>query len=139
MPGPTKVQKQLIDSDLQEWLPSWGAVGGMTVSNISHTYRKFSIENNFLELQLIAELDLGGTASNEITFTLPNSPIWLQPILAAEYTKFDAAILVSANWITLNGIIRPTYGQLQKFDGSDFSLDTGLRISLKAKYEIAIP
>jgi hypothetical protein len=139
MAGPTKVRKQLIDSFLQEWLPSWGANGAMTVSNISHTYKKYSIENNILELQLIADLDLGGTASNEITFTFPNSPIWLQPIAAAEYSKLDATIKVGGSWIELNGLVRPSYGEIHKIDNSNFSLGSALKISIKGKYEIAIP
>lgn len=139
MAGPTKVRKQLIDSFLQEWLPSWGAGGAMTVSNVSHTYKKYSISNNFLEFQVIADLDLGGTPSDEITFTFPNSPIWLQPIVAAEFGKFEVALRSSGTWIELNGIVRPSYGEIHKQDGSNFTLGTSLKVSISGKYEIAIP
>jgi len=140
--GPTKVLAETIGIEWKtDWLPLFGALGGMSFINVNIQYAKYFYAGNALQLSLVAEGETSGTASETITFTLPDTQIFTLPITNA----VDSAAHVSISedngltWVAGVGRLQNTVIEISKYNYADFVIGSGILISCSTIYEIEPP
>lgn len=140
--GLTKANSTVIDVEWKDdWLPLFGALGGMTVINASIQYAKYTILGTVLDFSLVVSVETVGPASDTITFTVPDVQTFTLPLSNA----VDSAAQISISedngvtWIAGVGRLQNTLMEVGKYDASNFAITTDLLISASGRYEIEPP
>ena len=141
----TKAESTLVNVDWKEdWLPLFGALGSMTVTNVTIQLAKYYMVGSVLDFTMIASLQTNGTASDTITFTIPDTQIFTLPLSNA--VDSPARISISeddgVSWIAGVGRLQNTLIEIGKYDGSNFAItdpNPDIIISCSGRYEIAPP
>lgn len=114
------------------WTPTVTGSGSMTVVDSGTTYRYVESEH-FVDIFMLANLTISGTASNLIDFTLPSIgalPLMITPCAVDggdNLGPFDATALVISSGPT--GIV-----QFSKTSRANFALGTGAFIRIHGRY-----
>jgi len=140
--GLTKTDASVVDLQWQtDWVPFFGALGGMTVINSVIQYAKYNIIGNVLDFSLVASMETVGPASDTITFTLPNTQIFTLPLSNAVDSPGDISISEDngVTWIGGSARLQNTLMEIGIFDSSNFAITTDILISCSSKYEIEPP
>lgn len=114
----------------QSWTPTYGAGGSMTYTNVTTEYAKYVQVGKTVIFQLAAVGTLGGTASTEITITLPVPP--LNP--ASNGLPFAARV---SNPSVAGFTFFTNKVNIRRYDGSAYSTGASKGIYVSGAYEVA--
>lgn len=116
----------------QDWTPSYSAGGSMTYTSVTTTYAKYIQIGKTVFFRLRSSGTTGGTASNELKFTLPVNRA------DTDVTNMGATYVVDGG-VTGGVGYSDNANQcvIRRYDSANFALSTARQIVINGCYEVA--
>lgn len=116
-----------------DWTPTYGGSSSMTFGTITTHYARYAQVGKIVFFEISATGTTGGTASTDITFTLPVAPKNASSTVFLSFSVFIRDTATASGY----GYIDDTKAYVRRYDSSNWGLGSSRSIRASGHYEIA--